>query len=209
MRMWELVVPILIVVSLSGAGVAAAQPTPSRLEIGAQASLLHLSDFETTSAGVGGRLSFDVARFAAVEAEANFFPNDDVLLAPSTVTPDLRVTYHRRRTDAFVGMKLGARREKVGVFAKVRPGLTHLTDDGGPQCAGSLCPLVLLVRPEYRTEFALDWGGVLEFYPSTRLVARFELGDTMIRHRSFAPPCWLEGCTSHNLSSRLGVGFRF
>jgi hypothetical protein len=38
---------------------------------------------------------------------------------------------------------------------------------------------------------------------------RFDLADTMIQHRSFAPPCWRSTCTSHNLSSRVGVGLRF
>jgi hypothetical protein len=156
-------------------------------------------------------VSLDVTRWAAVEAEANFFPDDDVRLPPSALTPTLRVAYQRSRIDAFFGTKLGMRGDRFGVFAKVRPGFTRLTDRGGPECVGNECALVmmLLLRPEYRTEFAVDLGGILEFYPSARTVARFELGDTMIRHRSTAPPCWLSTCTSHNLSSRLGVGLRF
>ena len=68
--------------------------------------------------------------------------------------------------------------------------------------------LMLLAVPEYRTEFAFDLGGVLEFYPSARTVARIDAGDTMIRHRSSAvPPC--QECTTHNFSSRFGVGVRF
>lgn len=35
-------------------------------------------------------------------------------------------------------------------------------------------------------ELALDLGGILELYPSTRTVARLELGNTAIRHRSSA-----------------------
>jgi hypothetical protein len=35
------------------------------------------------------------------------------------------------------------------------------------------------------------------------------MGDIMIRHGQFTPPCWESSCTSHNLSSRMGVGFRF
>jgi hypothetical protein len=73
---------------------------------------------------------------------------------------------------------------------------------------GNGCALVLIALDTYRTEFALDLGGGIEFYPSRRTVARVELGDTIIRHRSFAPPC-PSGCTSHNLSSRLGIGVRF
>jgi hypothetical protein len=188
---------------------AAGQPLTNRLEIGAHVNLLHQADAETTSAGIGGRVSFDLSNWAALEAEADFFPSDDLLLAPSSLTPTLRVAYERRRADAFAGVKLGMRTDAFGIFAKVRPGVTRLTDRGGAECLGSECPLVLLARPDYRTEFALDLGGVVELYPSVRTVARVELSDTLIRHRSLAPPCWAERCTSHNLSTRLGVGLRF
>jgi len=50
---------------------------------------------------------------------------------------------------------------------------------------------------------------VLELYPSGRSVARFEVGDTIVRHRSTAPPCFSGDCTSHNLGSRVGFGVRF
>jgi hypothetical protein len=210
MKTWTSIPAILVVVFVCSAVVAAAQPAASRLEIGPQASFLRLSDFDTTNAGVGGRVSYDLAQWVAVEGAGTFFPNDDVLLAQSTLAPDLRVTYARKRTAAFFGLKTGLRAHKLGVFAKARPGFTRLTAAGVPApCVGTLCPLALLLRPEYRTEFALDLGGVLEFYPSARMVARFELGDTMIRHRSTAPPCWQSRCTSHNLSSLMGAGFRF
>ena len=210
MKRWGLTLSILMVVSFCGAGVVHAQPVDSRIEVGALASFLRLSTFDTANAGIGGRVSFDLSPWVALEAEADFFPNDDVLEAPSALTPNLRVAYERRRTNAFFGVKMGKRSEKVGLFAKIRPGLTRLSEvEGGQGCIGSECPFVLLMRPEYRTAFALDLGGVFEFYPTERTVTRFELGDTMISHRSAAPGCWEGACTSHNLSSRLGVGFRF
>jgi hypothetical protein len=123
---------------------------------------------------------------------------------------DLRIRHYRQRTEAFFGAKLGYRSERFGVFAKLRPGFTSLSERSGPDmCEGEVCAFVLLARPEYRTEFAMDLGGILEFYPSRRLVARFELGDTIIRHRSTAPPCWGAGCTSNNVSSKFGFGLRF
>jgi hypothetical protein len=201
---------IAVLVFLGGPWTALAQTGPSRLEIGAQASFLRLSDFGSTSAGLGGRVTFDLTTWAAIEAEADFFPNDDIVFQPANLSSDFRLSYQRKRADGFVGVKLGMRTDKVGVFAKVRPGFTSLTDNGGPGCTGEVCALILLMRPEYRTEFAFDLGGVLEFYPSVRTVVRFDLGDTMIRHRSLAvPPCFSGGCTSHNLSSGMGVGMRF
>jgi hypothetical protein len=201
-------IPLLVVAFSTVAAVATAQPV-SRVEIGAQASLHRHSRFDTTNVGLGGRVSFDLAPWAAVEGEASVFPDDDVLLPPTSFNPDLRVIYPRRRTEAFFGVKLGRRFERYGLFAKVRPGFSRPTGTGGPRCVGTDCAFILLVMPEYRTEFALDLGGVFEVYPTGRTVARLELGDTMIRHRSTAPPCWGSRCTSHNLSSGLGFGLRF
>ena len=190
----------------------ASQPAASRLEVGAQAGYFNHSRFDKTTAGIGGRLSFDVRRWLTAEGEATFFPDDDILLESTPgflqSTPGLRILYPRKRTEAFFGMKAGVRNDRVGLFAKARPGFTHVSGNG-VECVGDVCALVLLIRPEYSTEFALDFGGVFEFYPSRRIVARFDLGDTMIRHTSAAPPCWTESCTSHNLSSKMGVGFRF
>jgi hypothetical protein len=208
MRTWR-VGTIVVGAWLCAAPSASAQADVSRLEAGVQASVLRLSDFGSTSTGIGGRITFNVSRWAALEAEGTFFPQDDVRLPAATIT-NFRVTHYRKRTDGFFGAKLGYRGERFGLFAKVRPGFTILSQRNGPDmCDGMLCPLVLLVRPEYRTEFAMDLGGVFEFYPSRRFVARFEFGDTIIRHRSFAPPCWGEGCTSNNVSSKFGIGFRF
>lgn len=208
MRTWR-VGAMIVGAWLAGVPGAAAQPEVSRFEAGVQASVLRLSDYGHTSAGIGGRVTFNVARWAALEAEGNFFPQDDIVLPGASVS-GFTVRYHRKRTDGFFGAKLGYRADRFGLFAKVRPGFTVLSQRSGPDmCEGALCPLVLLVRPEYRTEFAMDIGGVFEFYPSRRLVARFELGDTVIWHRSSAPPCWAEECTSNNLSSKFGIGFRF
>jgi hypothetical protein len=38
-------------------------------------------------------------------------------------------------------------------------------------------------------------------------VARVDIGDVAIQHRSQAPPC--STCTTHNFSTRVGVGVRF
>jgi hypothetical protein len=195
---------------VSGAGVASAQAVEPRFEVGGQASVLRLSDFGTTNAGFGGRLLFLVTDWMWVDGEVTVFPHDEVV-GPTTETSvgPVRVENARRRTDALVGVKIGARRDRLGTFFKLRPGITRLYNKR-TECVGNGCAVVLmLIAPNrYRTEFALDVGGGVEFYPSPRTIARVELGDTIIRHRSFAPPC-PSGCTSHNLSSRIGVGVRF
>ena len=179
-----------------------------RLEVGGQIATLHLSDSDTTTAGFGGRLSYDFTRWLTAEGEMNVFGNDsfEQQLSPE-LFPGFQLAYNRRRFDGFFGAKVGVRWSRFGIFGKVRPGFTRLFDQG-VECTGDVCALILLARPEYRTEFALDVGGVVEFYPTPRTVTRVDVGSTVIRHRSDAvPPC--RDCTTGNFASRVGVGFRF
>jgi hypothetical protein len=198
----------VLLVCLAGAHTAYGQTDRQRLEVGGQLATLHLSDSESTNAGFGGRVSYDFARWLAAEGEMNVFGNDSFerQVAPD-LFPGFGLTYSRRRLDGFFGAKAGLRGSRFGVFGKVRPGFTRLFDKG-IACTGDVCALMLLARPQYRTEFALDLGGVVEFYPTPRMVTRVDLGSTLIRHRSNAvPPC--TDCTSRNFASRIGVGFRF
>jgi hypothetical protein len=65
-----------------------------------------------------------------------------------------------------------ARIENAGVFLKVRPGLIHF-DQAAPSLVG---------RDTFNaTNFALDLGAGLEFYPSRHMMAPCNFGDTIIR----------------------------
>jgi hypothetical protein len=194
--------------SLSGlVSPALAQSDRPAIEIAGQATLLRLNDAGTTNAGIGGRFSVDLSRWVSLDAEVNYSPKDRFDITPVDAPPAAQVSYDRRRTDVLGGVKVGRRGDRFGLFGKVRPGFTRLTDQG-INCVGAMCALMLFARPEYRTEFAVDLGGIVEFYPTRRTVARFDFGDLMIRNRSVAvPPC--SDCTTHNFTSRLGIGFRF
>ena len=207
----RLILAIVLIVFLCGVRAASAQSIADRMEVAANLSLLRLSDFDATNAGLGGRLSFDLTNWAAVETEVNFCPRDRVTHPKSNTSfGSYRVISDRSRTDALFGIKVGAQTGRLGAFLKARPGVTRLADKG-TRCEGPSCAviLMLLARNRYSTEFAFDFGGGVEVYPTARTVARVELGDTMIRHRSFAPPCPASQCTSHNFSSRVGLGYRF
>jgi len=63
---------------------------------------------------------------------------------------------------------------------------------------------------------SLDVGGVIEFYVSPRWMARFDIGDTIIRYGdlrlpgfSISSPFIIEGKTQHNLQLSSGIAFRF
>jgi len=196
---------VMLLASLGVARPADAQADRRRLEAGGQIATLSLSDSHKTNAGFGGRLSYDLTDWLAAEAETNLFVSD-YFETRAAAFPDFRLIYDRRRVEAFFGPKVGWRSERFGVFGKVRPGFARLFDQG-IRCEGEPCTRMLVALPQYRTEFALDLGAVVEFYPSARTVTRVDLGSTMIRHRSAAPPC--RDCSSRNFASRIGVGYRF
>jgi Outer membrane protein beta-barrel domain len=100
-----------------------------------------------------------------------------------------------KRFQGQFGIKTGLRFDRFGVFGKVRPGFLHsyLYD---------------------RSSFSLDLGGVLEFYPTKRMIVRFDAGNTMTNRQT--PFFFNSGLfslrrnyQSHNLQLSAGVGFRF
>ena len=189
------------------AGRASAQTEPRRLEVGGHFSTLRIGDAGNTNAGVGGRVSYELTRWLAVDGEIGFFPNDRLDIGSSVLPVTMGLSYSRRRLEGFAGPKIGWRGERFGAFAKVRPGFTRLTDRG-LSCTGEMCALALFVRPEYDAEFAVDIGGILEFYPTPRTTARFDLGTTAIRHDSRnVGTC--QTCTTQNFATSLGMGVRF
>jgi len=99
-------------------------------------------------------------------------------------------------TQGLFGIKAGTRIKRVGVFAKVRPGFqTNFYVNGREQA-----------------KFALDVGGVAEFYPNRHVVLRFDAGDLII---PFGNDAVGDGVfaqrlgTTHNFQSSFGVAVRF
>ena len=103
-------------------------------DVAVQATVLRLSDADETRAGIGGRLTFDLSPWAAIDAEVSFYPKDDFKLGA--------VVYRRHRTVGFLGIKAGLRGDRVGLFAKVQPGFTRLVHKG-LICRGDVCALIL------------------------------------------------------------------
>jgi hypothetical protein len=191
---------LAILVGAISAANALAQSTSGRGDVAVQTSLLNSNASAGLSPGVGGRVTLDLWGGMALDGEATFFPNDDFHQGISV--------YRRSRTEGFLGVKVGYRGDRVGVFGKFRPGVTRLANRGLGCTGGEQCWLILPVAPVYESQFAIDVGGIVEFYPTSRLVTRIDVGQLVVPNRPPLARC-LPACTSSTLATRIGVGVRF
>lgn len=168
-----------------------------------------------TEPGFGGRFTYNLNQTFAIEGAGYFFPKEC-----------FQCRNAGNITEGLAGVKVGKRFEKWGVFAKARPGVVSFSEgtfDSVPLLVGF--PLIPVEFELNRlTTFAMDVGGVVEFYPSKRIVTRFDFGDTIMhfqRHNfntvvfnpidnTFTPlTVPVLARTSHNFQFITSVGFRF
>jgi hypothetical protein len=198
----------LLTTVITFASVALAQSEKDKIEIGVQSTSLTAfspdTPFDETKGGIGGRVTYNFNRSIAAEAEINFFPQKQLVF-----------TADGSSIQAQFGVKIGKQFEKFGVFGKVRPGFISadrvLSVIPGPQVPNF--PFNLKIERE--TFFTTDFGGVLELYPSSRMVVRFDAGDTAIRHPArfafglIGPVVPVRPAKfSHNFQLTAGVAFR-
>lgn len=197
----------------SAGGAHAQTEDAPKIELGVHFSSLGINNSSgtRTEPGFGGRLTYNLTDHVALEAEGNFFPTNDRSFSAAA---------GGNLAQAQFGVKAGKRFEKFGVFAKARPGFVSFSRTlkevnfipTGPP--GDFFPDLRFGRSTY---FATDAGIVLEFYPSRRLVTRFDFGDTIIRYGErpggffYVPPTVFErpAETLHNFQFSAGIGFRF
>ncbi|HET8780997.1 MAG TPA: hypothetical protein VFM63_01175 [Pyrinomonadaceae bacterium] len=185
-----------------------------KFEIAGEFSTLARDDFQDTrmDAGGGARFTFNFNRSLAFETAGYFFPSKC-----------FGCRNGGNVTEVLAGAKFGKRFEKWGIFAKARPGVISFS-------RGEFDPIIFSptgpvdFRPSRSTAFAADIGGVLEFYPSERIVTRFDAGDTIVRFGrrnlngiGFNPttneftlfPFVRPARTEHNFQFMASVGWRF
>jgi hypothetical protein len=221
---WIFLIPLIFVCKSS-----AQQGGAPRFEIGGQFSTIARrrptplftsptivpDDFERENRyGFGARFSYNVTDQIALEAEGNFFPKRDELRDLSVPGGDIY--------QAQFGVKIGKRFKRVGVFGKARPGFVRFTEVS--KFAGTRT--VTFNNQQFTVAdftvgkenyFSTDLGGVVEFYPSRRILARFDFGDTIIRYGTYRRESFILSLqflerpaeTKHNLQFGAGIGFRF
>ena len=150
-------------------------------------TLLSLTYPDQMPNGFGGWLTWKF-----VDVGVNVFPEDHPIIG--------------RQTQLLAGVRGGFRTERVGAFARVRPGLIHFSE----RFFQPEIPCILIFPPPESclvdaTNLALDLGGTVEVYPTPRSVIRIDAGDTLIRFdRTQLDPAW-----KHNLQFSAGGGLRF
>jgi hypothetical protein len=200
---------VLTVILLPATAAAQGGPVgpPGRVDLGLHVAWMRQNRLDTTPAGLGGRVTVELSNWFGIEGDVTFYPQDDFTISNAAgFVPEYAITTRRSRLSGFFGPRAGARSDRLGVFGFARPGFTRLKA-GDVDCEGPGCAIILLVRPEYRTEFAFDVGGTVELYFPSGATIRVDAADTVIRHRSLAPPCLR--CTTHNFTLRTGIGVRF
>jgi len=188
-----------------------------KFEVGAEFTSLGRDSFggSRMDAGFGGRFTFNLNENVALEAAGYFFPQKCFSCAEDG-----------RMTQVVAGVKAGKRFEKWGIFAKARPGFVSFSEGERDAVITGPAnnPTTVVIQPRRVTGFAMDVGGVLEFYPTKRIVTRFDAGDTIVHFGdrvrdvlSFVPPNGplfvvpvpRPARTTHNFQFMAGVGFRF
>jgi beta-glucanase (GH16 family) len=204
---------------LFSAHASRAQTETPRYEVGAQFSSLSLnepnSSLYRTEPGFGGRFTVNLTDYLAAEAETNFYPNQSILNNTNTAG---------RAFSGLFGAKIGKRYNRFGIYGKVRPGFVSFSEGASTYVNGSASTSAIQFERRRATHFATDVGGVLEFYPSRRIVTRFDVGDTIIRYnrRTISEPVFftantpptlvpftIPSETKHNFQFNAGIGYRF
>lgn len=187
--------------------VAFCQSELPKFEAAAQYVFMDYPGFDQTEHGVGGRFTYNAARFFAVEGEIDFFPQKrPVLNAIHSSIQDYR---NSRRMIGLFGVKTGIRRQRFGIFGKARPGFFYLSE--GEFYLDSRIVFFRAPDPaQSQLHFAFDAGGIIEFYSSRRSYLRVDGGDTMIHFtRSHWGDLGIRDFLSHNFQLNVGAGFRF
>jgi hypothetical protein len=108
------------------------------------------------------------------------------------------------------GPKLGLRTEKVGIFAKVRPGVISFSNTIQGITINPAVPFSISLQTGRLTEPALDLGTVVEFYPAPGIgLGALTSVTRWFYHSSSFLGIRVPGTTKSNLQFNTGLQYRF
>jgi hypothetical protein len=201
-----LLVSLYVVLELPA---AQAQQEFSRVEIGGQfgaIGLLNANGSVGIWPGFGGRFDLNITRRLALETQLDYFP---------TSAPVRFLEQGGKTLQLASGLRGKVLQSKhFGVYGLIRPGFIHFTDTSQLTGAPGSVPGTMVGPATY---FALDLGGGVEFYPTPRWIARFELtGNPFLIPNSRpstvsappTPPIPTPGIVNDRYRFSVGVGYR-
>ena len=207
---------VLSVFLLHSVAFSQSQDLP-KFELAGEFTTFERGNFDSgrTEPGLGGRFTYNLNRTFSLEAAGYFFPKEC-----------FSCVNNGRVIQAVGGLKAGKRFESWGIFGKARPGIVSFSDgEFSLFPTGPVTPTsVFEGRTSRVTSFATDIGAVLEFYPSRRIVTRFDAGDTIIyftrrttnnfrfdplTNSFFIGPVTTPARTTHSFQFIASIGFRF
>jgi hypothetical protein len=155
--------------------------------------------------GVGGYASYQLYRVFYLDGDLLYYPRG---------TSSSGAHDGGEILQGLLGVKGGIRRNHFGFFGKVRPGfnsyskaLSGITADPSSGAA--------TYTYGRATNFVIDLGGIIEFYPAERGTLRLEVGDTHIFfgtrniNENGAVVPVPGGDLRHSMQFSLGYGWRF
>jgi hypothetical protein len=188
---------------------AHAQEEFSRFELGGQFSAMGFLNSGGSVGiwpGFGGRFDFNMTRRLALETQLDYFPDS---------VPRRFLEQGGKTLQLAAGLRGKAIQTKhFAVFGLIRPGFVHFEDATQVSGAPGSFPGTKISPATY---FALNLGGGVEFYPSHRWVARFEIsGNPFLIPNSRpaaapippAPAIPTPGVVDDRYRISLGLGYR-
>lgn len=150
------------------------EPARRPLEMGALFSLdqrVHTSDDQILpNRGGGAWMSWNFSKYVALDTTAFYSPQDDKVDFPQDGGRDLMAVW---------GIKAGIRRDRLGYFATVRPGMMQFSRTNYYQNVYTR-PVVFLSGKT--TDFVSDVGGVVEYYAGKHFLLRADVGNGYVHY---------------------------
>jgi Outer membrane protein beta-barrel domain len=159
----------------------------------------------------GVRTDLGLGGYASRRIWGAFYADGDVLYFPANRSPGGPHDGGELLQGLF-GIKGGIRRNHVGFFGKVRPGFNSYSQAVNSYDNSSGTPIYGYGRS---TNFVLDLGGIVEFYPTERSTLRIEAGDTHVYYGTRnvdidgVPTPYPGGALTHSIEFMVGYGWRF
>ena len=169
-----------------------------------QALVVVDQNFVRSESAAGGFFTWDFSKYVGLDSSFLFYPRNMQFETPQD---------GGRMLQAVGGVRIGERRGRFGVFAKVRPGI--LTFTSTEQRITGFPPFLVVLS--HFTNVALDAGGIIEYYASPSFTLRLDAGQTSLYYRERTVPLPASGESPEQFPAfwlnamqvTIGIGYRF